>query len=58
MSEPFIFTLVPASQATLTLTSASQATLTLRPAASHRNLAEWIADQAVLFFDSQYPNGF
>ena len=57
MTEPFTFTLTPAVDSVLTLTPALDAVFTLQPAASHRTLAEWIAAQAVLYFDANYPNG-
>ena len=57
MTEPFTFTLTPAIDSMLTLTPVSNAVFTLQPAASYRTLAEWIAAQAVLYFDANYPGG-
>ena len=57
MTEPFTFTLTPVVDSLLTLTPAVDAVFTLQPAASYRTVAEWIAAQAVLFFDANYPGG-
>lgn len=57
MTEPFTFTLTPTIDSVLTLTPSVDAVFTLQPAASYRTLAEWIAAQAVLYFDAEYPSG-
>lgn len=62
------FTLLGADQSSLSLQGSAQAVMGLRSASQASMFVretevldvavEWIADNAVLFFDAEFPNGF